>query len=389
MIRPLPIAVAPAVLAVSASAFASGDAYGMKTNHLVTKLLLGPVLHLTLAFLDWAVCGYRPILHTISRPQITRQTSVPLLGAPLFANLFVARTQAATREREALEFPPAWLLFFSWIETEDYQGYEVLVEVTVSVSWERWDVKRPGQEIASASVMNIDSERMPQLWIMIEFLTGMKVGMAFGDADGDGLREVTGQVKPELIDGKISTLRRDYLNRPLDADELKGWATELVSLLYNKYQTDTIDPAYLDEADERKLDKEPEIRDSIRQATSAGLAPSLLLRGKPTGHWIYNALFIDRSDGVSKTPTKAAFVAHLAAQLGHLVKLIAPEGSPLQAVRDLLRKSSAILDEGRVVVLLFSECFFHPSFEWKPLPCSDAASSINDITTSAEQEEKR
>lgn len=598
MIRPLQFAAFFAALAAAPAGAAAGEPHGLETRHLAPDLLVRVVAEPTRAALDWAAFDQNPLLEAAPRPPLTGQTREPELGPGLFADLFVPGSQAAAPDPEAAAVPLAWPLLWNWIEREDYQGSEALAEAAASVSRERWGGKRPGQEIAAA-YLKLREGAEPELWLTIEFLPGIEAGTAFGDADGDGRREAAGRVKPELLSGKLPALLRDYLTRPLDADEVKVWATELASLWYNKYQTYTLDPVALEDDDDPEMDIAPGIRARIREAAPDGAKPSVLLRGKPAGRWIYNALFVKPSSGSAgaaaggfknalrqllasapaeervleaggalflresaeaaltnpaadgfetrlaffkgmhdalarrqirfvlapvplkefaladiiapgavgagaaqaefrsyvkaleaagirvadltgalkspddflktdthwtpaaaaraagvvfrhlwdnvptgpvnaaplargtvrlagdlremlpperaagyppeqaefyrpavpaellddtspaapvmvvsdsfgvvfqrSNPVKAGFVAHLAAQLGRPVELIASQGSPAQAARDLLRKGPAYLDGRKAVVLLFSERFLHPSFEWKPLPWPEAA----------------
>jgi alginate O-acetyltransferase complex protein AlgJ len=164
-----------------------------------------------------------------------------------------------------------------------------LEDVVSAVRGEAWGLPPAGgvAQQSAAEVFLHDVEGKTELWVKVEFAPWFKLLDDLPDEDGDGVPEVYGRVRADLVSADaVRTIRDDYAGKVLSPAEVKGWANQLSSYWYPSYNTDLVKPA----GAWPEADTEANIKQELGGASWP--APAVVMRGKPQGKATYNVFLV-------------------------------------------------------------------------------------------------
>jgi alginate O-acetyltransferase complex protein AlgJ len=123
--------------------------------------------------------------------------------------------------------------------------------------------------------------------VKVEFAPWWKGLGELPDEDGDGVPEVYGKVRADLLGADaVRAIRDDYAGKVLSPAEVKAWANQLSSYWYPSYNTDLVKPA----GAWPEADTEANIKQELGGASWP--APAVVMRGKPQGKPTYNVFLV-------------------------------------------------------------------------------------------------
>jgi hypothetical protein len=166
-----------------------------------------------------------------------------------------------------------------------------LEDLASAVRSEAWGLGHGGaiarQTVAEAFLHEPGAGHPPELWVKIEIQPWFHGLGELPDEDGDGVPEVYGRARADLLGADaVRIIRQDYASKLLSAAEVKGWANQLASYWYPSYNTDLV-PAPASWPDGAT---EADIKQELGSITFA--APSVVMRGKPQGKPTYNVFLV-------------------------------------------------------------------------------------------------
>jgi hypothetical protein len=219
----------------------------------------------------------------------------------------ITRTPLTAAERAR---PLALAPLVEWLAARKPPLGEGLEEVVSAVRGETWGLggsaAQPRQMAVEAFLHEPGGGKPPQVWVKIEVQPWFKGLGELPDEDGDGVAEVYGRVRAELVRAPaLAAIRDDYRRKVLAPGEVRAWANQLSSYWYPSYNTDLLTPpqSWPDSETEEAVRKEV--------GTASFANPAVVMRGKPQGKPTYN-VFIVKSGGTAaeeKTTSLGASVA--------------------------------------------------------------------------------
>jgi hypothetical protein len=177
-----------------------------------------------------------------------------------------------------------------------------LEEVGAAIRGETWGLGAAAgiaRQLASEVYVH-ESEGQPSLWVKVEIAPWFKALGALPDEDGDGVPELYGRIRADLVSAaSVKVLQDDYAGRVLSPAEVKTWANQLSSYWYPSYNTDLVHPR----GDWPEADTEEPIRRELGDAKWP--APAIVMRGKPQGKPLYNVFLIKGATASQAAPAAA------------------------------------------------------------------------------------
>ncbi len=236
----------------------------------------------TRAAIDWALVERNELLDPVAPAQGAMGREVAF-AQDLFPALFDPGSLALDRVFQ----PMAWQLLFPWLEKMDYDRTDGLARLNQKIQRERWGGKVPAQEITVAFVTTRE-DGSRALGVVVEFFPWTKVGAGFGDWNRNGRPDFSALVSPNILppDSVIFDLLEDYQSTQLTAEEVAAHFAMVAGLWYNRYETYALDATTW--RPENDPDLPAALREMLEQMGSP--KPMGLLRGGPSGKWIYNIL---------------------------------------------------------------------------------------------------
>jgi len=185
--------------------------------------------------------------------------------------------------------PMAVTPLLEYLALWNYDAAEELLVCDAAVSEEKWGnagLARPLQRMVTAY---LHETRAAELWVKVEFEPTVTFLDGVSDEDGDGYREIYGRVAPKAVTAPlVQRIRKDYIGRTLNAEEVRAYFYKLVSGWYPTYNTFLLDAGEIRPWPNQNT--ETEIRRDmdgcvLRQATA-------VIRGKPHGVTLYNVFLV-------------------------------------------------------------------------------------------------
>jgi hypothetical protein len=285
----------------------------------------------TRANLDWAAY-HANFMNADPEPESEGTVG---LGKPIdatrpFGGTLETETLTATITRTPLtaderSHPLAFAPLVEWLGARKVAGG--LEELGSAVRGENWGWGATGgvaRQIAAEVFLHEAAGKPAELWVKVEFAPWWKGMGTLSDEDADGVPEVYGRARADLVSADaLHAIRDDYAGKVLGPAEVKAWAHQLASYWYPSYNTDLVQPR----GPWPEADTEEAIKKELNGATWP--APAVVMRGKPQGKPTYN-LFLVKGE-VAK-----------AASAGPAVKLAAGKATPKpQPVLDATKKELA------------------------------------------------
>ena len=248
------------------------------------------------AGLDYAACHANPLFHYPLTEALSAPAARPSATQASFDEALLPGTLADTAAQspltsEELSRPLAWRRLSKYLAEWDYDLAEPLLIIAERISSEKWGndgLVRPVQELSELFLHGSD------LWARIEFRPEV-TWVPATDENGDGYREMYGQVDPALCAPEVlEQIRGDYMTTSLARDEIEQFFFELASDWYQSLATVALEP------DEMRpwpgQDTEPDVKSLLGGKRFENAF--VVLRGKPYGQTIYN-VFVLAHEGVS------------------------------------------------------------------------------------------
>jgi alginate O-acetyltransferase complex protein AlgJ len=256
--------------------------------------------------------------------------SHPFAGAIALDSL-TASIGGTTLSPEERAHPLAVAPLVELLSSKHVAGADRLEDVVSRVRSESWGLAGGPQivrQTAADAYLHAAPGGAVELWLKIEIAPWFHAFSGLPDEDGDGVPEIYGRVAADAI-GDPSAIARfirdEYEGRVLTPAEVASWAHQLASYWYPSYNTDLVDA----KAGWPAADTEAEVR---KEAAGLNLpAPTVVMRGKPTGKAVYNVFLVDGAGGAGPPAASGASAAP-AAKLARSVPT--PNPAPVaQAVR--------------------------------------------------------
>lgn len=279
---------------VAAAGAAEVQTVGPAYDRTRSSVLIRKILRPTRANLDYAAYHKNAVTHGPGAGEPAGPAAAVPPGAELFGGVLVpgsikssrAQTPLSERERQhPMAFSPLVDVLSQW----NYEKASPLDDARAAVRAESWgrekSIQVTFQEIAE---VYLHEER--ELWVRIEFQEWARIFENMPDEDGDGFCEIYGRLKPDLVaDEVLGYIKTEYRGRLLDRKGVQAWANELASYWYPSYNTDIFD---LGQNTAWPVpDTEPEVVKEL-----AGFSvdhPTVIIRGKPHGKYIYNVFIVE------------------------------------------------------------------------------------------------
>jgi hypothetical protein len=168
------------------------------------------------------------------------------------------------------------------------------------VSGEKWgddEVPVPYQEITRAYVHAPEGGGR-EMWVRVEFKPWVGFLEGVDDEDQDGFPEIYGRVPGEVLTAGIleelaryrgEVLTRDEAIGSRESGEEDGWAFELCSQLYPRYNTEKLDPKQLAAFPDEKA--KAIVGDELDRL--GGARPNLVIAARPFEKNLYNVFLIE------------------------------------------------------------------------------------------------
>ncbi len=214
-----------------------------------------------------------------------------------------------------------------WMSEKDAKLAGGLEEIGSAVREESWGLGAgpplPRQQASEVYLHQAGGGQPPQLWVKVEFAPWWKGFSGLPDEDGDGVPEVYGRARADLLDARAAALIADeYTGKTLSAPEVHAWAHKLASYWYPSYNTDLAGVGARWPDDQT----EAEVRGTL--GGFAVDAPTVVMRGKPEGKAVYN-IFLVKGVG-PKTAAAGSSLPALKLPAG----AVTPEPGPVGAAVD-------------------------------------------------------
>ena len=255
----------------------------------------------TRANLDWAAY-HANFMNADAPPEEAAESGKPDTSHP-FGGMIDVATLTSTITRTSLTpeergHPLAFAPLVEYLAAHKVAGG--LEEVVSAVRGEAWGLGGSAAIPRQSAVEAFLHER--ELWVKIEIAPWWKGLGALPDEDGDGVPEVYGRVRADLVSAEaLRTIRDDYAGKVLSPAEVKAWANQLSSYWYPSYNTDLVKPA----GAWPEADTEANIKAELGGASWP--APAVVMRGKPQGKATYN-VFLVKGGGEKVATGGAALV---------------------------------------------------------------------------------
>ena len=196
-----------------------------------------------------------------------------------------------------------------WMAEKQAKLATGLEEIGSAVREENWGLGAgpplPRQQATEVYLHDAGGGKPRELWVKIEFAPWFKGFSELPDEDGDGVAEVYGRSRADLLPPGAATLIADeYVSKTLSPPEVHAWAHKLASYWYPSYNTD------LHTSGARWPDDQTEA--DVRGALNGYQvdAPTVVMRGKPEGKAVYNVFLVKgvgpRGGGASGPALKLA-----------------------------------------------------------------------------------
>jgi alginate O-acetyltransferase complex protein AlgJ len=297
---PRPMGPPPAALATHADVTTANPGYRRTSSRVLVRSIARP----TRAALDWAAY-HANFMNADLEPEDLAQASGagrrpdasnPFKGALERASLTGSlRTTPLTEDERRRPFAFAPLV--EYLAAKHGDAAAGLEEIAGAVRGEAWGLgggAHLSRQLASEAFLHEPGGGRPtELWIKVELQPWFKAFPDAPDEDGDGVPELYGRARAELVSpAAVAAIRGDYAGRVLTPAEVKAWANQLSSYWYPSYNTDLVaaGPTWPDDAADR---------DAVAELGGRTFAaPTIVLRGRPQGAATYN-VFLVGGDGAN------------------------------------------------------------------------------------------
>jgi len=217
-------------------------------RRLSSQVLVREIDSPTRANLDWAAY-HANFMNAEAEPEEgAAAAGKPDVSHP-FAGTLDADTLTSTITRTPLtaderSHPLAFAPLVEYLAAHKVAGG--LEDVGSAVRGEAWGLPGGGAVArqSAAEAFLHDAGGKAELWVKVEVAPWWKGLGTLPDEDGDGVPEVYGRVRADLLGAEaVRTIRDDYAGKVLSPAEVKAWANQLSSYWYPSYNTDLVKPS--------------------------------------------------------------------------------------------------------------------------------------------------
>jgi alginate O-acetyltransferase complex protein AlgJ len=178
-----------------------------------------------------------------------------------------------------------------WMAEKQAKLAAGLEEIGSAVREENWGLGAgpplPRQQATEVYLHGAGGGKPPELWVKVEFAPWWKGFSELPDEDGDGVAEVYGRARADLLPpGAAALIAEEYTGKTLSPTEVHAWAHKLASYWYPSYNTDLASSGARWPDDQT----EPDVRGALNGYQVD--APTVVMRGKPEGKAVYNVFLV-------------------------------------------------------------------------------------------------
>jgi hypothetical protein len=255
-----------------------------------SSVLVRKVDRPTRAALDWAAY-HANFMNAEPAPEgeVSGKVDASHAFGGMLENLTATVRGTALSEDER-EHPLAFAPMLEWLSSKKSGVASGLEEVASAVRSESWGQEGAAGGVARQSAAEAflhDAGGKAEVWVKVEVAPWFKSLGELPDEDGDGVPEVYGKVRADLVNPEaIALLRKDYAGTVLSPAQVKAWAHQLASYWYPSYNTDLVAPP----ATWPDGDTEAPIKKELGGASYQ--SPAVVMRGKPQGTATYNVFLV-------------------------------------------------------------------------------------------------
>jgi alginate O-acetyltransferase complex protein AlgJ len=272
--------------------------YQRRRSHVLVRAIDRP----TRATLDYAAYHANFMIADPAPENLGPAAAVPRADNP-FSGLLdrvtltgdVANTPLTLAERRQ---PLAFAPLVEFLLASKVVGADALEELGSAVRRESWGQPvTPG--VSSQAIAEVFLHRRapsgPELWVKVEFAPWFRALGELPDQDGDGFPEIYGRARADRLTAEVvAFVEREYSGKVLGPAEVKAWANQLASYWYPSFNTDLAAP------DARWPDEHTEADIARELAGQVFSAPTIVLRGKPSGQATYNVFLVGAAAGAAQ-----------------------------------------------------------------------------------------
>jgi hypothetical protein len=222
-------------------------------------------------------------------------------GGLLVKDSIVDRIEQTPLAADEVASPMAWFPMTEHLTNWDWDVGGALTEAGGKVSGERWgddEIPVSLQEITRAYI-HAAAGPTTQIWVRVEFKPWVAFLHGVDDEDADGYPELYAALRADLVaDNIVAELVGAYRGTVLTRAQVLGdpntgeggWAFELCSYLYPKYNTEMLD------AKQRAVFPDAEARPLVGTALAClgDVKPDLVIAARPFEEWhVWNVFVIE------------------------------------------------------------------------------------------------
>jgi hypothetical protein len=279
---------------VAAARVAEVQTVGPEYDRTRSRVLVRKVLRPTRANLDYAayhqnVVTYSPGGGAASGPAGAVPSEEEVFGGVLVPGSIRSSLALTPLSEEERRHPMAFSPLVDVLSQWNYEKSSPLDDARAEVRAESWGLKKSIQ-VTFQEIAEVYLHEGRELWVRIEFQKWPRLFENMPDEDGDGFCEIYGRLKPDLVAEEVlGYIKGEYQGRLIDRRGVRAWANELASYWYPSYNTDVFDLGK--NTSWPVPDTEPEVVSEL-----AGFSvddPTVIIRGKPHGKYIYNVFIVE------------------------------------------------------------------------------------------------
>ncbi|MCX7725979.1 MAG: hypothetical protein N2053_03920 [Chitinispirillaceae bacterium] len=270
-------------------------------NRINSKIIARKITEPTMSNLDFAAYNQNPLLFEAylknKKVNLKRQQIEEFKTKGFFKEI-VDNIEEIKFSSTSKVIPIAWSPFLRRCWNIVKNNY--LQEISSKINSYKWGIKGEAYNLQEITILYINNiETYPEFWVKIEFMPNVKFTPQLSDEDKDGFTEIYGKINTDLMPSDslekiVSWIKNDYTIRVLTDEQIKDWATELVSYWYPIFNTD-----FMELKEDGSLPLLSIEKKIIKTLSSCKITtPSFIIEGKPNGSDkpFYNVFIIERKE---------------------------------------------------------------------------------------------